>query len=107
MISSLEKKFGIYWAAAHGCPLDREVKLVPGRKFRCDFFEWRSNVVIELEGGHWVSGRHTRGKGFQDDCEKYLLITLEGYTIFRLTDKQITVPIIESIVEFIERKAKL
>jgi len=59
-------------------PFQRELKLVPDRKFRWDFVVL--TLAVEIQGGTWISGGHTTGKGYQRDCEKMQLVILEGYT---------------------------
>lgn len=106
--STLEKKFFWTWMACKNAPvIMHEQKLVPGRRFRCDFYHPESKTVIEIEGGAYSGGRHTRGKGFEDDCEKYLLLTLGGFTVIRLSAKQINVPTIERIVKFINENCEV
>lgn len=64
---------------------EREVRLVPGRKWACDFV-WRdARLIVECEGGTFSGGRHTRGKGFEEDCRKYAQLTLMGYRVIRVT----------------------
>ena len=68
---------------------EREVSLVPGRRFRCDLV-WRpQRLVCEVEGGVWTGGRHTRGAGFTRDCEKTNELTLLGYRVLRITAEHI------------------
>lgn len=68
---------------------EREQCLIDGRKYRCDFV-WRAErVIFEIEGGTYSGGRHTRGKGFEEDCRKYNLLTLEGWQVFRVTGAHI------------------
>lgn len=40
-------------------------------------------IAVELEGGVWTGGRHTRGSGFIADCEKYNRAAAMGYFVFR------------------------
>ena len=37
----------------------------------------------------WTRGRHTRGRGFTADCEKYAEAALQGWTVLRFTRQQI------------------
>jgi hypothetical protein len=40
-------------------------------------------VALEVEGGVWTGGRHTRGTGFLGDIEKYNNAQLLGFMVFR------------------------
>jgi hypothetical protein len=59
--------------------------LIPGRKHEVDFVWHAERVIVETEGGAYTQGRHTRGAGFESDCEKYNLLTALGYRVFRFT----------------------
>lgn len=56
-----------------------------GRKWRFDRAWPEHKVAVELEGGVYTQGRHTRGAGFETDCEKYNTATAMGWRVFRLT----------------------
>lgn len=66
----------------------REAKLVPSRKFQTDIFIPPS-IVCECDGATWTGGRHTRGQGVEDDCEKQNLLVGLGYRPMRFTRRQI------------------
>lgn len=69
----------------------REHKFHPIRKWRIDYFIPEHNIAIEVEGGAWTQGRHTRGKGFINDMEKYNAMTMMGIKLIRVTpDKLVT-----------------
>jgi len=61
----------------------------PSRKWRADFAWPEAMVILEVEGGTWTRGRHSRPKGYADDCEKYSRASLLGYTVLRATGEQI------------------
>ena len=48
-----------------------------------------------------AGGRHTRGSGYAKDAEKYLEAALSGWTVLRLTERQLEIGIIERIVAMI------
>jgi very-short-patch-repair endonuclease len=54
-------------------------------RHRIDFAWLEQRVSVEIEGGAWTNGRHTRGSGFVRDCTKYNLATLQGWRILRFT----------------------
>jgi very-short-patch-repair endonuclease len=66
-----------------------EHRFHPTRKWRFDF-AWPANrLACEVEGGVFANGRHTRGKGFTNDCEKYNEAAADGWTVIRVTAEQI------------------
>lgn len=64
---------------------ERELMLIPGRRFRFDFVFSDNWLIAEIEGGTWSGGRHTRGKGFEQDCIKYNLALELGWRVLRFT----------------------
>lgn len=88
-ISQLEELFA-FQISGRGLPTPtREFVFYPSRKFRFDF-AWPSHLLaLEVEGGAWSSGRHTTGKGFSLDCEKYSLAALLGWRVLRATGEQV------------------
>ncbi|MEJ8803153.1 hypothetical protein [Pontibacter sp. H249] len=64
----------------------------PERKWRIDFFLPESNIAIEVEGGVWTQGRHTRGKGYVNDLEKYNAAQAMGIMVLRFTPEQLLKP---------------
>jgi len=62
---------------------EREFLFHPVRKWRFDFAWPDKKIAVEVEGGIWTGGRHTRGKGFLDDCEKYNQAALLGWMVLR------------------------
>jgi very-short-patch-repair endonuclease len=74
----------------NGIQFEREVTLVPGRKFRTDFLIRSHRLAVEVDGGAFSFGRHTRGPGFEKDCIKLNAIVLEGYRVLRYTTGMVT-----------------
>jgi very-short-patch-repair endonuclease len=89
--SPLERKFMALWRELNGPPLEREYKFCDTRCWRADFAYLPGKLLIEIEGGTWGGGRHTRGKGYQADCEKYNHATLAGWRVIRFTGSMLTV----------------
>jgi hypothetical protein len=38
-----------------------------------------------VDGGSWVRGRHSRGKGYEGDCEKANEAAIAGWRVLRVT----------------------
>lgn len=68
---------------------EREFRFHPKRKWKADFFLIGKKILIEVEGGIWSGGRHTRGKGYIDDMEKYNAATMMGYQVIRFSTEQV------------------
>ena len=56
-----------------------------GRDWRFDACWPISMVACELQGGTWSGGRHVRGTGYADDCEKLNVAQCLGWLVFWLT----------------------
>lgn len=72
-----------------GIHYEREVKLIPDRQHRVDFFFSSKKAVVEIEGGVWSQGRHLRGQGWMDDAWKYNTLTAMGYSVYRFATHQV------------------
>jgi very-short-patch-repair endonuclease len=101
--SKLESKFLFLWRVAGGPLLEREVRFHSSRRWRADFAHIESRTLIEIEGGIFIpgGGRHNRGAGYAKDAEKYLEAVLAGWTVIRLTERQLELDFIERIVGWI------
>lgn len=62
-----------------------EYRFHPERKWRIDYYfeQDGKKVALEVEGGVWTGGRHTRGSGYVKDVEKYNALTLAGIYLLR------------------------
>ncbi len=80
---------------AEGIRYEREVCVIPGRKFRFDFdiigerLEDGHQLLVEVQGGTFIKGAHSTGTGIARDCEKAILAQLQGYRIFPVTSVHI------------------
>lgn len=78
----------------------RELRFKPPRRWRFDLAWPQHMVAMEVEGGVWTRGRHTRGMGFIQDMEKYNAAGIAGWLVLRAHGGSIrTGDAIESIVE--------
>lgn len=66
-----------------------EFKFAEHRRWRADFLILGTRILVEVEGGTWSGGRHTRGKGYEQDCEKYSWAAAHGWTVLRFTTGQV------------------
>ena len=76
-------------AAFTGCEIKPEHSFFQGRKWRIDFAIVDLKIGIEIEGGVWTNGAHTRGKGFIEDMEKYNAAATLGWVILRFTPQDL------------------
>ena len=75
---------------AHGLPEPvAEYKFHPTRKWRFDFCWIEAKIVIEVDGGVFSQGRHTRGKGFIADQEKLNEATIAGWRVIRCVPQDV------------------
>ncbi|EOH6358128.1 DUF559 domain-containing protein [Acinetobacter baumannii] len=68
---------------------EQEYKFHPEHKWRADFLITGTKILIEVEGGIWSGGRHTRGKGYLGDMEKYNSAVMMGFTVLRFSTEQV------------------
>jgi len=64
-------------------PYVRELHFAPDRQWRFDFSFPAKKVAVEVEGGIWSGGRHTRPQGFLGDMEKYNRAIELGWAVLR------------------------
>jgi hypothetical protein len=74
-----------------GIPFLQEVRFAKPRRFRSDFYIHADNgdFLVEIEGGAWVNGRHSRGTGMASDCEKSALAAIKGYRFMRVLPEHV------------------
>lgn len=77
LIQVIQDEFGLEAVAEH--------HFHDSRKWRFDVAIPEMMVAIELEGGVYTKGRHTRGAGFVKDIEKYNKATVMGWNVLRYT----------------------
>lgn len=79
-----------------GIPYEREYRFAPPRRWRADFAagphpfglsKW--TLLVEVDGGAFISGRHSRGTGVEKDAEKQSAAAILGYRVIRVTPRQV------------------
>ena len=61
----------------------KEFQFHPTRRWRFDYAIPSHMIALEVEGGVFSKGRHTRGAGFIGDIEKYNEATRLGWRVVR------------------------
>jgi hypothetical protein len=79
---------------------EREWKFEAKRRWRFDYAWPERMIALEVEGGVWTGGRHTRGAGFLKDVEKYNRAAVLGWRLLRVTpDKLVSTGTFEMLRE--------
>ena len=80
----LSDKFLGLWGTRQPVPV-REYRFHPIRKWRFDI-AWPSlKLAVELHGAVFAAGRHTRGIGLTNDCEKMNSAIFLGWSVLVYT----------------------
>jgi hypothetical protein len=68
-----------------------EYKFHEKRRWRIDYYfeHQEKKVALEIEGGVFTKGRHTRGSGFVKDMEKYNEVSKHGIFLIRYQPKDL------------------
>ena len=72
-----------------GLEPEREVMFAQPRKWRFDVAFPNQKLAVEVEGGAWANGRHTRGAGFVKDVFKYNAAVIRGWRLLRFTPQMV------------------
>ena len=74
----------------HGLPpYVTEHRFHPTRRWRLDYAWPELKLAVEVHGGTYTNGRHTRGGGFTVDREKMNEAAIYGWTVLEVTSAQV------------------
>jgi very-short-patch-repair endonuclease len=84
---------------------EQEHRFDLSRRWRLDYAFVEQKLGVEIEGGVFTQGRHTRGKGFLGDLEKYNTLTVMGWHLLRFTPAQVKGGLaVRTVTEFFRRR---
>lgn len=83
-MSKLEDQFAneIWFYGAALPKFERQYKFDPGRRWKFDFAWPDLRIAIEIQGGIYVQGRHSRGAAMEQEYEKLNAATKAGWRVF-------------------------
>lgn len=84
----------VFQCKAVGLPEpDREFRFARPRMWRADLVfglgHLSSPLIVEIQGGVFVAGRHARGVGIEKDYEKAAAALMMGYRVLNVTPRHI------------------
>jgi very-short-patch-repair endonuclease len=99
----LAAKFEHLWQTWQGPELVKEYRFHPHRRWRADYALVDAKVLIELEGGIYSGGRHSRASGFLADVEKYNAASMLGFVVLRLGTGQVDHQHVTEIIDWLRK----
>lgn len=105
--SELEKTFLMQLRSKGLAVPQSQYQFTQLRKWRFDF-AWPSiRLAVEIQGGTFANGRHVRGMGYEQDCEKSNAATLSGWRVLRFGTREISegraLKLVEAFLKFAEK----
>lgn len=82
-------RFTAYASAKFNTTVLAEYCFHPKRKWRADYAFPEFKIMLEVEGGTWVRGRHITPQGFLADMEKYNAAASLGWLLLRCQPKEL------------------
>ena len=77
----------------HGLPVPvAEHRFSPPRRWRWDWAWPDRRIALEVNGGIWTRGKHSRGAGQLRDFEKWSEGAAQGWRVIHVTPAQIHAP---------------
>lgn len=91
--SNLEQTFATSIRLLNIEPPEREYAFCPGRKWRFDFAWPKYKVAVEIQGGTFSNGRHTRGNSLHLEYDKSNNAAKLGWRILYFDTKHLKNPV--------------
>lgn len=88
-MSQLEDRLAWQIQAKDLPPPEREFRFHPSRRWRLDFAWPQLGIAIEVQGGTWNQGRHSRPRGYENDCEKLNAAQTAGWCVLQATSDMV------------------
>jgi very-short-patch-repair endonuclease len=86
-----------------------ELRFSMPRRWRFDLAWPEHLLAVEIDGGGYVNGRHSRGKGMDNDCEKFAIAMIMGWRVLRVTPTHVqngqAIQWIQSLLTPVRQKA--
>lgn len=89
-LAILKDKTNLDWVAEH--------RFHATRKWRMDFAQLDHKIYIEIQGGIFVQGRHSRGAGMLKDFEKFNHAVLDGWRLILTTPQDFSKDMVKYIL---------
>lgn len=86
----------------------REFVFFPGRRWRFDFAWPEAKLFVEIDGGIWARGRHSRPSGIMGDMEKFNAAAMLGWLGLHFTPEDVKSNHAHTMtIEFLRRRGKM
>lgn len=83
--SELEDAFEHWWRLLGDRSFyKRQYQFCPPRRWAADFAFTEELLLVEIEGGIWTRGGHSRGSGVMKDIERQNAATKAGWAMLRI-----------------------
>lgn len=84
-----EYRFAAVLVGGPGKGLRARLAMAGLSDWRMDIAWPAQRVAVEVDGGGWINGRHSRGAGMESDCAKFSTAVAHGWRVLRVTPKQV------------------
>lgn len=101
-----EHRFGAEASGGAGKGLRKRLEETGLQDWRFDYAWPQFKVALEVEGGAYIGGRHTRGSGFVEDMSKYNSAAMLGWLVLRCIPRELCkVATVEAVKRAIQTRS--